>query len=109
MIQAKLGEVFEEIDVIVQPATADTAPLIERAAGGERRAGLEPEPRGNIDLGGAGNAAGLPALTLPCGTGQNGMPTALQLVAAPNREATLIRLGAEFQRRTDWHRLHPKI
>ena len=109
LIQDKLGEVFQEIDIIVQPATADTAPLIERAAGGEKRAGLEPEPRGNIDLGGAGNAAGLPALTLPCGTGQNGMPTALQLVAAPNREATLIRLGAEFQRRTDWHRLHPKI
>jgi aspartyl-tRNA(Asn)/glutamyl-tRNA(Gln) amidotransferase subunit A len=66
------------------------------------------KPQGFRGLQAAGNLAGLPALSLPCGfTG--GLPLALQLVGRPWTENTLLAIGAEFQRRTDWHRRRPAL
>ena len=109
LMQAKIAEFFEDVDIIVQPASANTAPLIEKEPGSPATTSPELSSKGNTELGAAGNATGLPALTIPCGFGQNGLPTALQLVARPNKEAALIALGKEFQRRTDWHRRRPPL
>ena len=109
MMQAKLAEFFETVDIVVQPASAETAPLIEEEPESRRSSDLELSNKGNTDLGAAGNAAGLPALTIPCGFGLNDLPTALQLVARPNNEAALVALGKEFQKRTDWHRRRPPV
>jgi Asp-tRNA(Asn)/Glu-tRNA(Gln) amidotransferase A subunit family amidase len=55
----------------------------------------------------AGNLLGLPALCVPNGFGQGGLPTAIQLVAAPFREDHLVSLGAEYQRHTTFHTRRP--
>jgi Asp-tRNA(Asn)/Glu-tRNA(Gln) amidotransferase A subunit family amidase len=55
------------------------------------------------------NAAGLPALALPCGFGSNGLPISLQLVGRPFDEATVLRVGHAFQQRTDWHTKQPPL
>ncbi len=107
LIQEKMREVFAEVDLIVQPGQPETAPRIDEDRSTRRSGNLELSERGNTDLGGAGNAAGLPALTMPCGFGLNGLPTSLQLVAAPHNEGLLIAVGAEFQKRTDWHLRRP--
>jgi aspartyl-tRNA(Asn)/glutamyl-tRNA(Gln) amidotransferase subunit A len=56
----------------------------------------------------AGNLAGLPALSLPCGFA-DGMPIAIQLVGRPFTENTLLAIGRDFQARTDWHRRRPPM
>jgi aspartyl-tRNA(Asn)/glutamyl-tRNA(Gln) amidotransferase subunit A len=109
LMQEKISEFFEEVDIVVQPASANTAPLIEKDPDSEVTTSPELSSKGNTDLGAAGNATGLPALTIPCGFGQNGLPTALQLVARPNNEAALLAVGKEFQRRTNWHRRRPPV
>ena len=53
------------------------------------------------------NLAGLPALSVPCGFGANGMPVGLQIVGRPFDEAGVLRLGDAFQRATDWHLRRP--
>jgi len=55
----------------------------------------------------AGNLLGMPALSVPNGFGQGGLPTAFQLVAAPFREDHLVAVGAEYQRRTTFHMRRP--
>ena len=40
------------------------------------------------------NAARGPAISVPCGSGADGLPVGLQLVAAPHAEATLLRAAA---------------
>jgi aspartyl-tRNA(Asn)/glutamyl-tRNA(Gln) amidotransferase subunit A len=50
------------------------------------------------------NYLGLPALAVPCGFTPNGLPVAFQLAGPPFAEAALIRLGAAYQRATEWHR-----
>ncbi|MDE0166697.1 MAG: amidase [Bryobacterales bacterium] len=109
VMQGKLAEFFEKVDIVVQPASAETAPLIEEVPGIRRSSNLKLADKGNTDLGAAGNVAGLPALTIPCGFGLNNLPTALQLVSRPHNEAALISLGKEFQKRTDWHRQRPLV
>jgi amidase len=52
---------------------------------------------------------GSPTITLPGGFSEAGLPIAFQLVAADLGEATLIRVGATFQRVTSWHRRHPDV
>ncbi|MCM2293882.1 amidase [Allorhizobium sp. BGMRC 0089] len=51
---------------------------------------------------------GFPALMLPSGLGRSGLPTGIQIVAKPRRDALSLRLGMAYQTITDWHRLMPK-
>jgi aspartyl-tRNA(Asn)/glutamyl-tRNA(Gln) amidotransferase subunit A len=60
------------------------------------------------DLIPAGNLAGLPALSLPCGFAA-GMPLGLQLVGPAFSENTTLALGNYFQNNTDWHKRRPPL
>jgi amidase len=51
--------------------------------------------------------AGTPALTLPCGFNDNGIPFALQLLGADQTEARLCKIGCAYERATPWHERHP--
>ena len=50
-----------------------------------------------------GNLCGLPALALPNGYGENGLPTSTAFMAPALGEKTLIQLGNAYQAKTDWH------
>jgi aspartyl-tRNA(Asn)/glutamyl-tRNA(Gln) amidotransferase subunit A len=49
------------------------------------------------------NYLGLPALSIPSGFSAKGLPIGMQLVGRCFDEATLITIGAAFQRATDFH------
>lgn len=49
------------------------------------------------------NALGLPALALPAGDDDRGLPVGLQLVGRPGADALLIAIGRMFQSTTHWH------
>jgi len=55
----------------------------------------------------AGNLCGLPALALPDGFGENGLPTSFQLMGPAFSETLLVRIGHAYQQRTDWHTRRP--
>src|SRR5262249_33562257 len=54
-----------------------------------------------------GNLLGLPALCLPSGFGRESLPTGLQLLASPLPQQPLVSLGAQYQRRTEFHQQRP--
>jgi aspartyl-tRNA(Asn)/glutamyl-tRNA(Gln) amidotransferase subunit A len=56
----------------------------------------------------AGNLAGLPALSLPCGFA-NGLPIAISLVGRPFYENQLVAAGVAYQSQTDWHKRKPPM
>jgi len=43
------------------------------------------------------NALGIPALSLPCGFTKSGLPIGLQILAAPQQEDKLLRIGAAME------------
>ena len=57
----------------------------------------------------AANYLGGPALIVPCGFTESGLPAAFQLMGRPFSEATLFRLGHAYQDATDWHRRAPSL
>jgi aspartyl-tRNA(Asn)/glutamyl-tRNA(Gln) amidotransferase subunit A len=54
------------------------------------------------------NYLGLPSLAIPTGFTRSGLPVGMQLVGRSFDEAMLLRIGAAFQRATDFHDLMPK-
>lgn len=51
--------------------------------------------------------AGLPGMSVPCGTGQDNMPVGLQLIGNYFDEARLLQVAHAFQEATDWHLRRP--
>ena len=115
LAQEKIRQLFGEVDVILSYARAGPASGIDEPLDRGTRPGAAPTsgastPAGNTALIPAANLAGLPAISLPCGfsAGTN-LPLAMQLVGRPFDELTLITLGREFQKQTDWHRRRPPV
>jgi aspartyl-tRNA(Asn)/glutamyl-tRNA(Gln) amidotransferase subunit A len=54
------------------------------------------------------NYLGVPSLAIPSGFTRSGLPVGLQLIGRSFDEATLLRIGAAFQRATDFHDRVPK-
>jgi aspartyl-tRNA(Asn)/glutamyl-tRNA(Gln) amidotransferase subunit A len=49
------------------------------------------------------NLAGLPAMSVPCGFGDAGMPVGLQLIGNYFSESRLLQAAHAYQLETDWH------
>jgi aspartyl-tRNA(Asn)/glutamyl-tRNA(Gln) amidotransferase subunit A len=54
------------------------------------------------------NYLGLPSLSIPAGFTRGGLPVGMQLIGRSFDEAMLLRIGAGFQRATDFHERVPK-
>ena len=56
---------------------------------------------------GASNLVGVPGVSVPNGTGQQNLPTGLQIVGPAWGERELLELAVAYQTETDWHRRQP--
>jgi aspartyl-tRNA(Asn)/glutamyl-tRNA(Gln) amidotransferase subunit A len=109
LLKRKFRESFADVDVIIAPGRYGIAPPISEPLDGSGNRGAQPtrpSAPGMTGLIPAGNLAGLPALSLPCGFSR-GMPAAIQVVGPPFSENTLLAVGREFQNRTEWHKRRP--
>ena len=93
LVRADFDAVFEKCDCILSPV----APTVAYKIGEKTSDPLE------MYLGDAYsvpvNIAGVPALSLPCGTGEGGMPVGMQLIGPAFSEAMLYRVGYAFENR----------
>jgi aspartyl-tRNA(Asn)/glutamyl-tRNA(Gln) amidotransferase subunit A len=55
------------------------------------------------------NISGYPAMSVCSGFGEGGLPVAIQLVAKPFDEATLLRAGYAFEQATPWSKERPSM
>ena len=51
--------------------------------------------------------AGLPAMSIPCGFGNNNMPIGLQIIGNYFHENLLLNVANKYQQVTNWHKLSP--
>ena len=95
-LMAALSKVFEEVDILITPTTARTAPPIlpDVTTAGESDLTVQDElMRFVVPF----NLTGHPALSVPCGYDPQGLPVGLQLVGRPWEEALLLRVGAALE------------
>lgn len=107
ILKQKFAELFADVDVLIAPTRYNVAPKVTDSLD---IPDMEPYngPPGMTSLIQAGNLAGLPALSLPCGFAGN-LPLGIQLCGPAFTENTLIAIGKEFQARTDWHKRRPPL
>ena len=55
------------------------------------------------------NLNGFPAITVPCGFSDEGMPMGLQLAGRPFAEETVLRAAHAYEQATDWHTRRPPL
>lgn len=109
-IQGELRRVLTDVEILLAPSRLGIAPKITEPLDRSSPPGAAAVPAtgGLRALIPAGNLAGLPALSLPCGFAA-GMPVGLQLVSRPFTENLILAVGMAFQKETSFHRQRPKI
>lgn len=95
-IAIDLRALLETVDVLALPTLPVTAPVIgaKSVRLGSRDVDLEDALVAYVRV---FNIARLPALTHPCGTGEDGMPVGIQLVGRPLDEHVLLRAAYAFE------------
>jgi aspartyl-tRNA(Asn)/glutamyl-tRNA(Gln) amidotransferase subunit A len=89
-----------DADAFITPATPMPASLLNEVDESIAPLGAFSRP---------GNYLGACGLALPAGFSADGLPIGMQLLGRPDDEAALLRLGAAWQRHTDWHRRTPAL
>jgi aspartyl-tRNA(Asn)/glutamyl-tRNA(Gln) amidotransferase subunit A len=98
--QQSLRAIFEQVDVVATPTAAVLPPRIDESATFNAAGTL-------VKLTYPWSASQLPAISMPCGLSDGGLPVGIQLVAPSCAEARLFDIGIAFQRATPWHRARP--
>jgi len=96
------------VDALLAPAAPVPAPTIAESDvgnGPDAEAVIQRLTRFTRPI----NYLGLPSLSIPAGFTRGGLPVGMQLVGRSFDEAMLLRIGAAFQRATDFHARAPKF
>jgi aspartyl-tRNA(Asn)/glutamyl-tRNA(Gln) amidotransferase subunit A len=96
----EVNALLREVDLLVLPVQSGPAPTFETTY-------AAPRPRVNRMI--PFNMTGLPALALPCGFTESGLPLGMQVVGRAFAEALVLRAGHAYQRETDWHTRRPPV
>ena len=101
-------EAIGKCDAVLAPVSRAVAPtIVDTDIGGATNA--ESIIQGITRFMRPINYLGLPALVVPSGFGQHGMPIGLQIVGRPFGDETLTALGVAFQGVTDFHAKVPVL
>ena len=99
-----LDRLLAPYDALVTPSRPGVAsPLDERFS----RGGKRPAKRPRCPISAAGNLAGLPAISVPSGFTEDGLPTGIQFVGRAYEEQAILAVAAAYQTLTPWHHRHP--
>ena len=93
--------VLARFDALVAPGRSGVAPALDQ----EFRSAIRGGPADV--MGAVGNGAGLPAVCVPNGFGDRGLPTSLQFMGRVDGENAVLAAARVWQALTDWHRRHP--
>ncbi|MGY3605212.1 MULTISPECIES: amidase [unclassified Bradyrhizobium] len=96
------------VDAVIAPAAPVPAPTIAESDVGNGP-GAEAVIQRLTRFTRPVNYLGLPSLAIPSGFTRTGLPVGMQLIGRSFEEATLLRIGAAFQRATDFHAKVPKL
>ncbi|MBM3678799.1 MAG: amidase, partial [Actinobacteria bacterium] len=94
--------IFERYDALLLPTAVTVAPEAEGPDMIETTARLTRLTYG-------WSAGDFPAISVPCGFAEHGLPVGLQLVAGRWRDGLLLRMAHAYQSATDWHTRRPSL
>jgi Asp-tRNA(Asn)/Glu-tRNA(Gln) amidotransferase A subunit family amidase len=98
-VRAEVTRLLERFDVIATPTAGAGAPVAE---------GLDFASALMLPVfTGAWNVLGLPAISVPCGFSQQGLPVGLQIVGRHHDDFGVLQLAHAFEQRTRFWQARP--
>jgi len=99
---------LDEVDLLAGPTEPVTAPEImaSKVMAGEQEVGVV---GALTQYTRPYNINGFPAISVPCGFSDDGMPIGLQLAGRPFDELTVLRAAHAYEQANDWHTRRPPI
>jgi len=98
-LMTEIAKVMAPLDALIMPTAPITATPIE----GNPANHPVYRVRNTIPF----NFLSLPAISLPCGFSEPGLPIGLQIVGKAFDEAGILQIAHGYEQATDWHRQHP--
>jgi len=98
--QAAMADFFSRHDVLLYPGEGYTAFPLDKDFN---------DIAWSDPVGAAGNLCGLPAIAVPCGFGEDGLPVSLTTMTSAFEEDKGVSLARFFQEITSWHTKRPPI
>ena len=98
LIQAAWRRMFDGIDALIGPAVAAVATRRDQVAVRWPDGIEESVSSVFIRLSAPANVTGLPSISVPCGAGRGGLPTALQVIGKAFGEARILRIARACER-----------
>jgi aspartyl-tRNA(Asn)/glutamyl-tRNA(Gln) amidotransferase subunit A len=108
VIQRDFEAALSTVDAIVSPGSPVVAPRLDTMlaeVGDELVSWLDVCARCTMPY----NLTGMPALSIPSGLDDRGLPVGISIAARPLDEATCLRVGHAYQRRTSHHQRVPPL
>jgi len=102
LIKNDFDKAFKKCDVLISPTAPSTAFKIGEKTSDPLSMYLSDIATIPINL------AGLPAISLPCGTSNN-LPIGLQIIGKPLDEEAVLRAAFTYEQNTDWHKNKPSL
>ena len=110
LVRQEVLEVLKNCDALISPTNLNPPGLIEASI--EKVESAEDMAR-KILLRRIStypfSMANTPAISVPCGYTQGGLPMAMQIAAKPYDETMVFRVAHAYERATQWHRRHPDL
>jgi aspartyl-tRNA(Asn)/glutamyl-tRNA(Gln) amidotransferase subunit A len=94
----QFATLLREVDVVLAPTAPQAAFPFNASV-----------PVSQADLTAIASFAGAPAVSLPMSLTRTGMPTGLQLIAAPGRDDRLLAIAAAVEAALPWRRSYRKV
>lgn len=108
LICQRLADILSRVDVVMLPTVGFTAPLI-----GEDRTEVDGR---SLNVGAAMvrymplfDSTGLPAISVPSGFTENGLPMGVQFAGRPFDEATALQVAHAYEEETGFTQRHPML
>lgn len=100
--------VMEWVDLLAMPTAPTAATRLDQDLVTSDEA--DPEVLAAlINFTGPFDLTGFPAISIPCGFTQGGLPVGLQLVGRPYEEDVLLASAHAYEQHTDWHHRLPTV
>ena len=101
ILREDIKALLSNVDILVSPTSPKPAPTFDEAYGEAMRRGASYTSLYNM--------TGLPALSIPCGFTDAGLPIGLQLAGRPFDEATVLQAGHAYEQSAGWFQRHPQL
>ena len=105
MLRQQVLDSLEKYDVLVLPTSGKGAQLLEQDPPITSK---ETASRLAFLFTRIFNLASCPAMSVPCGFDDRGMPVGLQIGARPGAEETIFKVAHAYEQATAWHTMRPR-